>query len=525
MLDGRPTLRTPQGSEQLAPDDLAFFATGPDGAHQVRNETDETVRVLMWSTISFPAAAGYPDSDKIGIFTGDRRAGRHGPSLRATSPTSTARRSERDRRPRRQRRRRRPAARGGRLPTGRLARTARVGGLVTGQGVRWAGMRTANRVRSPERAAAAERERTAALVQRARRPARPDARRGDEGRPDALDGRLRRPARRPAGRAAAQARRRCATTSRRFRSPSSRSSCARSSAARSATVFSDFDERAFAAASIGQVHRATTVDGDEVAVKVQYPGVAEAVETDLRNAMLLLPLVKRLAPGLDAKALADGDARANRRGARLRARGARTSAASSGWCAGTRSSASRASHTDLSTRRVLVTEYVEGERFEAVRRADEAHARPLRRDRLPLLLRPALPRPDRARRPAPGQLPPAPRRAGLLPGLRPAARHRPRHVDAEGAIAHAVRDGDAAALKAALVAGGYLPPATAPTPSTPSWALRLMRMATGGTRSPASTASRRPGRRDRDARAARRRAAGRDPRRRSTSSRCRRRRC
>jgi hypothetical protein len=29
------------------------------------------VRVLMWSTISFPAAAGYPDSDKIGIFTGD----------------------------------------------------------------------------------------------------------------------------------------------------------------------------------------------------------------------------------------------------------------------------------------------------------------------------------------------------------------------------------------------------------------------------------------------------------------------
>src|SRR3989442_14167978 len=69
-------------------------------------------------------------------------------------------------------------------------------------------------------------------------------------------------------------------------------------------VFADFDERAFAAASIGQVHRATTLDGDDVVVKVQYPGVAEAVETDLRNAMLLLPLVKRLAPNLDAKALA-----------------------------------------------------------------------------------------------------------------------------------------------------------------------------------------------------------------------------
>src|SRR3954464_12104596 len=52
----------------------------------------------------------------------------------------------------------------GRLPTGRLARTARVGGLVTGQGLRWAGMRAANRVRSPERAAEARDERTAATV-------------------------------------------------------------------------------------------------------------------------------------------------------------------------------------------------------------------------------------------------------------------------------------------------------------------------------------------------------------------------
>ncbi len=50
------------------------------------------------------------------------------------------------------------------LPTGRVARTARVGGLVTGQGARWAGMRAANRVRSPERAAAAENERIAATV-------------------------------------------------------------------------------------------------------------------------------------------------------------------------------------------------------------------------------------------------------------------------------------------------------------------------------------------------------------------------
>src|ERR1700704_6782469 len=52
----------------------------------------------------------------------------------------------------------------GRLPKGRVSRTARVGGLVTGQGVRWAGMRAANRIRTPERAAAAENARTAALV-------------------------------------------------------------------------------------------------------------------------------------------------------------------------------------------------------------------------------------------------------------------------------------------------------------------------------------------------------------------------
>src|SRR6201995_4743234 len=57
-----------------------------------------------------------------------------------------------------------PPPEAGRLPTGRLARTARGGGLITGQGLRWAGMRAANRVRSPERAAAARDDRTAALV-------------------------------------------------------------------------------------------------------------------------------------------------------------------------------------------------------------------------------------------------------------------------------------------------------------------------------------------------------------------------
>ena len=58
-----------------------------------------------------------------------------------------------------------PDREAGKLPTGRVARTARIGGLVAGQGLRWAGMRTANRVRSPERADEARGDRTAAAVQ------------------------------------------------------------------------------------------------------------------------------------------------------------------------------------------------------------------------------------------------------------------------------------------------------------------------------------------------------------------------
>jgi uncharacterized cupin superfamily protein len=72
VLEGRPTLRTPDGSEQLEPFDVAFFPRGPDGAHLIRNETDSAVRVLMWSEVVTPTATAYPDSDKVGIWTGDR---------------------------------------------------------------------------------------------------------------------------------------------------------------------------------------------------------------------------------------------------------------------------------------------------------------------------------------------------------------------------------------------------------------------------------------------------------------------
>jgi predicted unusual protein kinase regulating ubiquinone biosynthesis (AarF/ABC1/UbiB family) len=240
-------------------------------------------------------------------------------------------------------------------------------------------------------------------------------------------------------------------------------------------VFSEFDERAFAAASIGQVHRAVTVDGDDVAVKIQYPGVAEAVETDLRNAMLLLPLIKRLAPGLDAKALAteireriseeldyELEAQNQRRVERL-TRGhpfARVPRV----------------HSALSTRRVLVSEYVEGEGFEAVRRSDDAQ-----RDRygevvfrfyFGLLYRDRIALGD----PHPGNylLCPDGRVCFLDFGLL-------REVDAgriatERAIAQAVRDENAAALKAGLVVAGYLPASRVDAVDA-DFALRLMRMA------------------------------------------------
>ena len=71
VLEGRPTLRRPGGSEPLEPWDVVFFPPGPDGAHGVRNETDATVRVLMFSNVKHPGATVYPDSDKIGIWTGN----------------------------------------------------------------------------------------------------------------------------------------------------------------------------------------------------------------------------------------------------------------------------------------------------------------------------------------------------------------------------------------------------------------------------------------------------------------------
>jgi predicted unusual protein kinase regulating ubiquinone biosynthesis (AarF/ABC1/UbiB family) len=368
-----------------------------------------------------------------------------------------------------------PPREAGKLPTGRVARTARIGGLVTGQGLRWAGMRTANRVRTPEGAAAARGERTAALVDQlvgqlgqmrgaAMKVGQMLSMIEFEGLPDDERDRLQ-------GRLAALrddvAPVKFADLEKLLR---------RELGGPLSGVFSDFDERAFAAASVGQVHRATTRDGEAVVVKVQYPGVAESVETDLRNAGLLLPLVRRLAPGLDGRAMLtelrervgeeldyELEAQNQRRIERLMrghpfVRVPRV-------------------HTDLSTRRVLVSEYVGGEGFETVRRSGEAQ-----RDRygeivfrffFGLLYRDRIALGD----PHPGNylLCPDGRVCfldyGLLRDVDDA------RVSSERAIARAVDRREASSLTQALIAGGYLPAARADAVD-PDTALRLMRMAT-----------------------------------------------
>jgi predicted unusual protein kinase regulating ubiquinone biosynthesis (AarF/ABC1/UbiB family) len=68
-------------------------------------------------------------------------------------------------------------------------------------------------------------------------------------------------------------------------------------------AFATWDPVPIAAASIGQVHRAITLDGRAVAVKVQYPGIAETIEADLGNVGLLRRMLKITAPSQDVDAL------------------------------------------------------------------------------------------------------------------------------------------------------------------------------------------------------------------------------
>jgi predicted unusual protein kinase regulating ubiquinone biosynthesis (AarF/ABC1/UbiB family) len=70
-------------------------------------------------------------------------------------------------------------------------------------------------------------------------------------------------------------------------------------------IFKEWDPLPIAAASIGQVHRAITPDGQAVAVKVQYPGIAETIAADLGNVALIRSLLKMAVPSQDVNSLID----------------------------------------------------------------------------------------------------------------------------------------------------------------------------------------------------------------------------
>jgi len=137
-------------------------------------------------------------------------------------------------------------------------------------------------------------------------------------------------------------------------------------------VFSAFEEEPIAAASIGQVYRATLArDGREVAVKVQYPGVAGAVRADLQNLDMIMRVLKRMTPGLDVKAIA-GEIKeriAEELDYELEAQNQRSLAR---IFAGHPFIVVPDVVSSLSRERVLVSEFVSGVGFEEIKRRPQA---------------------------------------------------------------------------------------------------------------------------------------------------------
>lgn len=68
VLAGQPSLRTPDGWRELAEGEVVSFPRGAEGAHQLLNRTEETVRFLSVSTSGEPDIVLYPDSGKLGAF-------------------------------------------------------------------------------------------------------------------------------------------------------------------------------------------------------------------------------------------------------------------------------------------------------------------------------------------------------------------------------------------------------------------------------------------------------------------------
>ncbi len=131
------------------------------------------------------------------------------------------------------------------------------------------------------------------------------------------------------------------------------------------TVFAQWEQQPMSAASIGQVHRAVTHDGQRVAVKVQYPGVAEAIMSDLDNSQILFSVLGMVFPGLDPKPIVT-ELRA-RLGEEVDYRlEAKNQTDFRSWYADHPFIHIPAVRPDLSTERVLTTELATGVRFAEV---------------------------------------------------------------------------------------------------------------------------------------------------------------
>ena len=138
------------------------------------------------------------------------------------------------------------------------------------------------------------------------------------------------------------------------------------------TVFSDFDSEPIAAASIGQVYRATLrEDSRDVAVKVQYPGINDAVRADMKNLGMLMRLVKRITPQMNVKAVGDEirERIVEELDYELEAQNQRTMAR---IYRGHPFIVVPAVVTSLSRERVIVSELVAGDGFETIRQEDDA---------------------------------------------------------------------------------------------------------------------------------------------------------
>jgi uncharacterized cupin superfamily protein len=71
VVTGSVVVRVPDGELELETGDLVRFPAGAEGAHKVMNRSDEPARTLVFSGARTPAISVYPDSDKIGVWSGE----------------------------------------------------------------------------------------------------------------------------------------------------------------------------------------------------------------------------------------------------------------------------------------------------------------------------------------------------------------------------------------------------------------------------------------------------------------------